>query len=72
MSIPGSIVLVPVPIIVAGQTWNRRTPFPAYPPQPPQRPWPPHQAIPNPERKERMQQARRLLAERRAERPVHY
>jgi hypothetical protein len=71
--IPGQVVIIPVPVPVdpsphpvAGQTWSRRTPLPAYPAQPPQRPWPPHQAIPRQAHDEAIAVGKRYLAERRA------
>ena len=80
MSIPGSVVLVPVPVIVpvaeasptpeAGQGWLRGAKRP-WPIPPATTQWPLRQPIPHPDRKERMDAARRLLAERRAEHPVH-
>jgi hypothetical protein len=77
MSVPGSVVLVTVPVIVpppvVGQTWSRRTPLPAYPPQPPSAPVasaPPRNTGPGARRADGA--SRRILAERREQRPIHY
>jgi hypothetical protein len=76
MTTPNPVVLI-LPVAVtqpdaSGNVgWQKTRPMPSYPATPCPH-WPLRQEIPAQARQERMEQARRVLAERRAERPVHY
>lgn len=68
MTMPTQILLVPVPVPVAGQVWNKRASAPKYPPQH-STPWPLHQGIPpsrDPVVQRELIDARRLIAEHKA------
>jgi hypothetical protein len=61
------VVLVPMSVWVAGQTWSKRTPQPQYPEQKRRETWPLRQGIPKPDDRARdmLDSARRSIAEKR-------
>jgi hypothetical protein len=56
---------VPLPVPVAGQIYSKRSSPPVYPAKPRPQHWPKRQSIPSPGAVQALEQARRLLAERR-------
>jgi hypothetical protein len=61
------LVILPIPIPVAGQVWSKRAARPEYPHERPAR-WPLHQGIPpnlDPEVRRMVEDARRLIADNR-------
>jgi hypothetical protein len=61
------LVILPIPIPVAGQVWSKRAARPEYPHKPPPR-WPLHQGIPpnrDPEVRRMLSGAKEIIADHR-------